>query len=88
MCENFGFEGENFEKENKTLKILELFEIFKISNIRDSSFVALLIMRHFIFKSIDRSFKTAPVAVIPVNPYFGSKSVEHDVTLTSFVAEL
>ena len=34
------------------------------------------------------SFKTAPVVAIPVNPYFRSKSAEHDVTLTSFVAEL
>ena len=32
--------------------------------------------------------KTAPVAAIPVNSYFRSKSAEHDVTLTSFVAEL
>ena len=40
------------------------------------------------FWTINRSFKTAPVAVIPVNPYFVSKSAEHDVTLTSFVAEL
>ena len=38
--------------------------------------------------SIDRSFKTAPVAVIPVNLYFGSKSAEHDVTLTSLTADL
>ena len=38
--------------------------------------------------SIDRSFKTAPVAVISVNPYFLSKSAEHDVTLTSFAAKL
>ena len=37
---------------------------------------------------IDRSFKTTPVAVIPVKPYFLSKSAEHDVTLTSFVAKL
>ena len=28
------------------------------------------------------------MAVVPVNPYFRSKSAEHDVTLTSFVAEL
>ena len=28
------------------------------------------------------------MAPIPVNPYFRSKSAEHDVTLTSFVAEL
>ena len=39
-------------------------------------------------KKIDCSFKTAPVAAIPVNPYFWSKSAEHEVTLTSFVAEL
>ena len=32
--------------------------------------------------------KTAPMAAILVNPYFRSKSAEHDVTLTSFVAEL
>ena len=31
-------------------------------------------------KTIDRSFKTAPVAVIPVNPYFWSKSTEQSVT--------
>ena len=31
---------------------------------------------------------TAPVAAIPVNPYFRSKSEEHDVTLTSFIDEL
>ena len=76
----------------KLLKILEILEIFKTLNIRDSSFAAL---QFYIisFKSIDRSFKTAPVAVIPVNPYFWSKhdvtlTAEHDVTLTSFVAEL
>ena len=28
------------------------------------------------------------VAAIPVNPYFRYKSAEHDVTLTSFVAEI
>ena len=46
--ENFDFEGENFEKEKKLLKILDFFGIFKILKIRDSSFVALLILRHFI----------------------------------------
>ena len=40
------------------------------------------------YEKIDCGFKTAPVAAIPVNPYFWSKSAEHDVTLTSFVAEL
>ena len=38
--------------------------------------------------ALTSSFKTASVAAIPVNPYFRSKSAEHDVTLTSFVAEL
>ena len=42
--ENFDFEGENFEKEKKMLKILEIFRNF----LRDSSFVALLILRPFI----------------------------------------
>ena len=40
------------------------------------------------YKKIDCSFKTALVAAVPVNPYFRSKSAEHDVTLTSFVAKL
>ena len=70
------------------LKFLKVFEIFKNLKIRDSRFVTLLILRHFMYKTIDRSFKTALVAAIPVNPYFQSKSAEHDVTLTSFVAEL
>ena len=56
--------------------------------IRDSSCVALLIFRVISYKTIDCSFKTALVAAIPVNPYFQSKSAEHDITLTSFVAEL
>ena len=85
--ENFDFEGENFEKEKKSWKIWKFLGIFKILKIRDSSFVGLLILQHFI-KKIDCSFKTAPVAAIPVNPYFRSKSAEHDVTLTSFVAKL
>ena len=46
--ENFDFEGENFEEE-KNVEHLEFFgRIFKILKIRDSSFVALLILRHFI----------------------------------------
>ena len=82
--ENFDFEVENFGKEKEMLKILDIFGNFKI---RDSSFVALLIYV-ISYKTINCSFKIAPVAVIPVNPYFRSKSAEHDVTLTSFVAEL
>ena len=37
---------------------------------------------------MDRSLTTAPVAAFPVNSNFRSKSVEHDVTLTSFMADL
>ena len=40
------------------------------------------------YKAIDRGLKTAPVAAIPVNPYFLSKSAEHDVTLTSLTADI
>ena len=40
------------------------------------------------YKTIDCSSKTALVVAIPVNTYFQSKSAEHDVTLTSFVADL
>ena len=39
------------------------------------------------YKTIDRNFKTAPVAVIPVNPYFWPNSAEHDVALTSLTAD-
>ena len=39
------------------------------------------------YKPIDRSSKTAPVAAIPVNPYFSSNSAEYDVTLTSPTAD-
>ena len=48
FLENFDFEGENFEIEKKMLKILEIFRNFQNFKIRDSSFVALLILRHFI----------------------------------------
>ena len=46
--ENFVFEGVNFEKEKKLLKIWKFWRIFKIFKIQDSSFVAPLILRHFI----------------------------------------
>ena len=36
------------KKKEKNLEILEIFEISKILKIRDSSFVALLMLRHFI----------------------------------------
>ena len=36
----------------------------------------------------NRTFKTAPVAAIPVNPFCWSKSAKHDVTLTSLTADL
>ena len=65
--ENFDL-GETVSKRNKMDIFWKFFEIFKILKIRDSSFVALLILRQFI-KSIDRSLKTAPVAAIPVNPF-------------------
>ena len=46
--ENFDFEGGNFEKGNKMLRILEIFESFEISKIRDFSSVAILFLRHLI----------------------------------------
>ena len=49
LFENFDFEGKNFEKEKKNVENFGFFfGIFKILKIRDSSFVALLILRHFI----------------------------------------
>ena len=52
--------------------------IFKIRKIRDSSFVAILILRlyktihrfldRFFYKTIDRSLKIKPLVVFPVNP--------------------
>ena len=41
-----------------------------------------------LYKSIHRSLKIAPVAMISVNPFCWSKSAEHDVTLTSLTADL
>ena len=45
---NFGFEEEGFEKEKNCWNLWNFVEIFKILKIRDSSFVALLILRRFI----------------------------------------
>ena len=39
-------------------------------------------------KEIRSSSKTVPDTMVPVKPYFASKSVEHDVTLTSLLADL
>ena len=78
----------NISIRKKMLKILEVLEIFKNLKIRYSNFVALLMLHHIIFKTIDPSFKTAPMGAIPVNPYFWSKSTEHDVTLTSLTADI
>ena len=58
--ENFDFEGENFEKEKKMLKILEFLGIFKILKIRDSSFVALLILRPFYIRKLIVALKLHP----------------------------
>ena len=45
--ENFDLGGNCFEKKKIDI-FLEFFEIFQIFKIRDCSFVALLILRHFI----------------------------------------
>ena len=84
----FWFWGENFWKRKK---IVESFGNFRKFSKLSKSEIAVSYPHWFYvisYKKIDCSFKTAPVAAIPVNPYFRSKSVEHDVTLTSFVAEL
>ena len=48
FLKNSDFEGENFEKEKKILKILAIFGNFQNFEIWDSSSVALLILRHFL----------------------------------------
>ena len=45
--ENFDFEGEMLKKK-KNVEIFDFFSVFKMKKIRDSSFVALLILRHLI----------------------------------------
>ena len=45
--ENFGL-GETISKRKKNDIVLEIFKILKVLKIRDSSFVALLILRQFI----------------------------------------
>ena len=46
--ENFDLGGNCFEKKKKLDFFLKFFKILKILKIPDSSFVALLILRHFI----------------------------------------
>ena len=75
-----------FEKEKKMLKILEILRNFQ--NFQNPRCQFCSPTNSTSYKKNDCSFKTAAVAAIPVNPYFRSKSAEHDVTLTSFVAEL
>ena len=82
------------KKKKKYLKILEIFQnLQNFENPRwqfcsPTNSPSFHIRELIVALTIDRSFKTALVAAIPVNPYFQSKSAEHDVTLTSFVAEL
>ena len=45
--ENFDF-GRNYFENKKGVPFLKISKIFKILKIQDSSFVALLILRHFI----------------------------------------
>ena len=45
--ENFDLGGNCFEKKTNST-FFEIFQILKMLKIRDSSFVALLILRHFI----------------------------------------
>ena len=45
VFENFDFDGVNFEKENKLLKMLGIFRNFQNFEIRDSSFVARIVLR-------------------------------------------
>ena len=65
----------------------DVFSFLKILKIRDSSFVAPSILRPLMPKN-GPSSKTVPSTTILVEPYFASKSIEHDVTLTSFSADL
>ena len=55
--------------------------------IRDSSFVAPSIMCH-LMRKIGPSSKSELGTAILAEPYFVSKSIEHDVTLKSFPADL
>ena len=78
----------NFQKYfQKTLfrqKCCHIILFFKFLKIRDSSFVAPSILR-LIMPKIGPSLKTVPGTTILAEPYFASK---HDVTLTSFPADL
>ena len=47
LFENYDL-GETVSKRKKDIFLIFFFEIFKILKIRDSSFVALLILRHLI----------------------------------------
>ena len=57
--------------------------------IQDISFVVPLMLRPLMHaKNMALAQKTAPGTTILAEPYFASKSIEHDVTLTSFPADL
>ena len=55
--------------------------------IRDSSFIASSPLRHLLPK-IGPSSKTEPGTTTLAELYFASKSIDHDVNLTSFSANL
>ena len=80
--------GKILKNKKKNLKVLEIFVIFQNFPNSRWQFCSPTNSTSFHIRKLICSFKTAPVAAIPVNPYFRSKSAEHDVTLTSFVAEL
>ena len=75
------------EVKNFSIKFCPIFSFLKILKIRDNSFIAPLILRYLMPK-IGPSSKTVPRRTILAEPYFASKSIEHDVTLTSFLADL
>ena len=60
VFENCNSEGEKFEKEEKLLKILEMFQNFRNFENQDSSFVALLILRHLILRQLIVALKLHP----------------------------
>ena len=72
------------KRKSNVENFLNFQKIYQIKKIQ----IAVSAILRLLIKNIDDSSKTVPVTAFPANPYFRSKSAEHDVTLTSFTADL
>ena len=84
IFESVGFRG-------LKIKILIFFNFggsyFQKKNLR-KQFCSQAHFASFLYLKFSSNFETVGVVLLPANPFFRSKIAEHDVTLTSFLADL